>query len=65
MLHKGRIVYERYDNQMRPETPHLLFSVTKSFTGMLAAQLAREGRIDLDALVIKYCPSSPRAPGAT
>lgn len=56
MLHKGRIVYERYDNQMRPETPHLLFSVTKSFTGMLAAQLAREGRIDLDALVIKYVP---------
>ena len=56
VLHKGRIVYERYDNQMRPETPHLLFSVTKSFTGLLAAQLAREGKIDLDALVTKYVP---------
>jgi CubicO group peptidase (beta-lactamase class C family) len=34
----------------------LLFSVTKSFTGLLAAQLAREGKIDLDALVTKYVP---------
>jgi hypothetical protein len=37
VLHKGRIVYERYDNQMKPWTPHLLFSVTKSFTGLMAA----------------------------
>lgn len=33
VMHKGRVVYERYDNQMKPYTPHLLFSVTKSFTG--------------------------------
>ena len=45
------MVYKRYLNQMRPETPHLLFSVTKSFTGLLAAQLAHEGKIDPDALV--------------
>lgn len=41
---------------MRPETPHLLFSVTKSFTGLLAAQLAHEGKIDPDALVTRYVP---------
>jgi len=56
VLHKGRIVYERYQNQMRPETPHLLFSVTKSFTGLIVAQLASEGKIDLDALIPKYVP---------
>jgi CubicO group peptidase (beta-lactamase class C family) len=56
VLHKGRIVYERYHNQMRPETPHLLFSVTKSFTGLLAAQLAHEGKIDPEALVTRYVP---------
>lgn len=56
VLHKGRVVYERYMNQMQPETPHLLFSVTKSFTGLLAAQLAHEGRIDPQALVTKYVP---------
>ncbi|MGH8809967.1 MAG: serine hydrolase domain-containing protein [Noviherbaspirillum sp.] len=56
VLHKGRVVYERYHNQMRPETPHLLFSVTKSFTGLLAAQMIQEGKIDADAVVSKYVP---------
>lgn len=56
VLHKGQVVYERYMNQMKPETPHLLFSVTKSFTGLLAAQLAHDGKIDLDALVTRYVP---------
>lgn len=56
VMHRGRVVYERYMNQMQPETPHLLFSVTKSFTGLLAAQLAHEGKLDLDALVTKYIP---------
>jgi hypothetical protein len=54
VLHKGRLVYERYYNQMKPETPHLLFSVTKSFTGLLAAQLAKEGKLELNAQVTKY-----------
>ncbi len=56
VLHKGNIVYERYDNQMKPWTQHMLFSVTKSFTGLMAAQLVHEGKIDPDALVIKYIP---------
>lgn len=56
VMHKGRVVYERYDNQMKPYSPHLLFSVTKSFTGLMAAQLAHEGKIDPEALVTKYVP---------
>ncbi len=56
VLHKGRIVYERYDNQMTPSTPHLMFSMTKSFTGLMAAQLAHDGKIDPDALVTHYLP---------
>ncbi len=56
VMHQGRVVYERYLNQMRPETPHLLFSVTKSFTGLIAAQLVHEGKLDPDALVTKYVP---------
>ena len=56
VLHKGRVVYERYMNGMKPETPHLLFSITKSFTGLLAAQLVSEGRIDREALVTTYVP---------
>lgn len=56
VLHQGRVVFERYDNQMRPWTPHLLFSITKSFTGLMAAQLVHEGKIDDQALVVKYVP---------
>lgn len=56
VLHRGRIVYERYLNRMRPETPHLLFSITKSFTGLLAAQLAHEGVLDPQAPVTRYVP---------
>lgn len=56
VLHKGRVVFERYANQMQASSPHLLFSVTKSFTGLMAAQLAHEGRIDPQALVTKYVP---------
>lgn len=55
VLHRGRVVYERYRN-MQPETPHLLFSITKSFTGLLAAQLAYEGKLDPQALVTAYVP---------
>jgi len=56
VLHKGKLVYERYYNQGAAETPHMLFSVTKSFTGLLAAQLVQEGRLDPEALVPKYVP---------
>lgn len=56
VLHKGRVVYERYHNQGQAETPHLLFSITKSFTGLLAAQLIREHKLDANAMVTKYVP---------
>ena len=56
VMHRGRLVFERYLNGARPETPHLLFSVTKSFTGLLAAQLVQEGRLDPEAPVVRYVP---------
>jgi CubicO group peptidase (beta-lactamase class C family) len=56
VLHKGHVVYERYHNQGAAETPHLLFSVTKSFTGLLAAQVIQEGKLDANDMVTKYVP---------
>jgi hypothetical protein len=56
VLHMGKIVYERYYAGMRPEQPHILWSVTKSFTGLLVTQLIREGKIDPAAPVIRYVP---------
>jgi len=56
VLHKGKVVYERYYAGMRPEQPHICWSVTKSFTGLLFTQLVREGKIDASELVTKYVP---------
>ena len=56
VVHRGRIVYERYFGELSPEKQHLAFSVTKSFVGTLAAMLAAEGKIDPAGLVTKYVP---------
>lgn len=56
VLHKGRIVYERYLGVTRPDSQHIAFSVTKSFIGTLAASLAAEGRLDPEKLVTDYVP---------
>ena len=46
VLHKGTIVYERYFGVTRQDSPHIAFSVTKSFVGTLAERLVAEGRLD-------------------
>ena len=39
VLHRGRLVFERYGNGMTRETPHILMSVSKSMLGLLVAEL--------------------------
>jgi CubicO group peptidase (beta-lactamase class C family) len=56
ILHKGKIVYERYNGVMTPDQPHIAFSVTKSYFGTLAEMLIAEGKIDETALVTRYVP---------
>ena len=56
VLHKGRIVYERYFGVTTPQTQHIAFSVTKSFVGTLAEMLIAEGRVDAEAKVARYVP---------
>ena len=56
VLHKGRVVMERYWTGMTPNTPHAVFSVTKSLTGVLASQLIAEGKLDPAAKVSAYLP---------
>ncbi|MES0101725.1 serine hydrolase domain-containing protein [Mesorhizobium sp. M0019] len=36
VLHRGRVVYERYFGAFEPHLPHALHSVTKSYAGTLA-----------------------------
>ena len=56
VLLKGEVVYERYFNDQTPMTQHLMFSVTKSFTGAMALMLIEQGLIDETKTVRDYVP---------
>jgi CubicO group peptidase (beta-lactamase class C family) len=56
VLHKGRIVYERYFGVLDRHTQHLAFSVTKSLIATVAATLVHEGVLDEHAMVASYVP---------
>lgn len=56
VLHKGRIVDERYFNGMKPDTAHLMLSATKSMAGLMAAVAVAEGRLDENARVGDLLP---------
>lgn len=56
VMHRGKIVYERYFGVLTPEGQHGAMSVTKSVVGTLGATLVAEGRIDADKHVVDYVP---------
>ena len=56
VLHKGRIVYERYFGVLTPKGQHIAFSVTKSFLALIAATLMSEGVLDQRSPVARYVP---------
>ena len=56
VLHRGRVVYERYFGALTAEGQHAAMSVTKSLTGMMAAVLAAEGTLDPEKPVTAYVP---------
>ena len=56
VLHKGRIVYERYFGALSPEREHIAFSATKSFVGVLAGMLVADGKLDPAKTVASYLP---------
>ena len=57
ILHKGKIVYENYPSSgTQRDTRHAAMSLSKSFTGTLAAILADEGVIDPNKPVTYYLP---------
>jgi len=46
IVHRGRVVFERYANGMTAETPHILMSVSKSLLGLLAGVLTGRGELE-------------------
>jgi CubicO group peptidase (beta-lactamase class C family) len=56
VLHRGRIVYEKYFGCLGAAGKHGAMSMTKSMTGLLAEILVAEGKLDDKALVSSIIP---------
>ncbi len=57
VLHRGRIVHERYHGALHLSQRHSAMSVTKSVVGLLAAMLVHDGELDEHALLTHYLPA--------
>jgi CubicO group peptidase (beta-lactamase class C family) len=56
VLHRGQILAEHYFNDMTPDVPHLLMSVSKSVTSAVAGILAGRGQLGVSARVETIVP---------
>lgn len=58
VLHRGRLVHEWYGGWGAPDRQHIIFSISKSLTALLAGVLAGEGVLDPDQPVTRYIPET-------
>ena len=56
VIKNGIAVAELYDGTLTPEHTHLMWSVSKTVTGLTAASVAADGFIDLKKTVADYVP---------
>ena len=56
ILHKGKIIYEKYFGALKPDGVHAAMSVSKTFTGTLGALLVVEGVLDENEVAASYVP---------
>lgn len=56
VLHDGKIVHETYANGLDAETPHILMSMSKAVTGLVAGLLQAAGKLDVEAPVSALVP---------
>jgi len=56
LLRHGAVVAEGWWHPYRPETPHKLFSLSKSFTSTAVGLAVGEGRLNVDDPVLKFFP---------
>ncbi|MGD1868772.1 MAG: serine hydrolase domain-containing protein [Neomegalonema sp.] len=56
IIHRNKVVYERYFGCLEEAGKHAAMSMTKSMTGLLAELLVAEGALDDQALVSAFVP---------
>ena len=57
-MHKGKLVFEFFDNFATYETPHIIFSISKSLTSLLAGILVEKNLINVNTIVSKILPET-------
>jgi len=62
VVHQGKIVHERYFDSYAPRQPHAWASMTKSITGLIAALLIEESKLDPQAKLSSYVPELSDTP---
>ena len=58
ILKDGKVVIEHWMNGGSPDKPHVLHSVSKTFTSMAAGMAINEGLLSLDDKVISFFPDN-------
>jgi len=58
IIKDNQIISEQYFNGQQAHDPHVVFSVTKSVTAILAGILVEKGHLDPKALAIDYMPEA-------
>lgn len=56
ILKHGDVVYEKWFNGQTAETPHQMFSVSKTFTATAVGLAINEGKLNLNDPVVKFFP---------
>jgi CubicO group peptidase (beta-lactamase class C family) len=63
LLRRGALIAEGYWSPYRPSDPHVLFSLSKSFTSTAVGMLVAEGRLTVEDPVLSHFPDeAPSAP---
>jgi CubicO group peptidase (beta-lactamase class C family) len=61
LLRHGEVVAEGWWYPWRPETPHMMFSLSKSFTSTAVGMAVAEGRLSVDDALLSFFPDdAPR-----
>jgi CubicO group peptidase (beta-lactamase class C family) len=61
LMRHGKVVAEGWWSPYEARTPHVLYSLSKSFTSTAAAFAVAEGLLNLDATVLSYFPERCRS----
>lgn len=58
VMRQGRLIAEWYAGHCDPACPHIIFSVSKSLTALLAGILVGQGKLSLSDLVVQHVPEA-------